>query len=148
MKKLLTLFTGLLVISACNTQNPQEKGMTAGNHEELIKRYYEHFNKHEWTKMAQMYSDTSEFKDPSLGKDIVKQTRQQIADKYAELHKVFPDIHDRMIHTYPSGENTIVVEFISTGTASDSSSFELPICTIFTIEKGLITKDYTYYDNF
>lgn len=148
MKKTLILFTALLVLNACNNQHQEIKNDTAANHQELIKRYYEHFNKHEWTKMAEMYSDTSEFKDPSLGKGVVKQTRQQIADKYAELHRLFSNIHDEILQTYPSGDNAIVVEFISTGTAPDSSSFVLPICTIFKIEKGLITKDYTYYDNF
>lgn len=45
-------------------------------------------------------------------------------------------------------EKHITVESISTGTAADGSKFELPICTIFTIENGKITKDFTYYDNF
>ncbi|WP_262892331.1 hypothetical protein ACN9ML_07985 [Dyadobacter endophyticus] len=42
----------------------------------------------------------------------------------------------------------MIVEFISTGTAPDKSKFTLPICTIFTIENGNITQDFTYYDNF
>ena len=78
----------------------------------------------------------------------MKQTRQQIIDKYSELNKVFPDLHDEVIQTYPSGDKHIIVEFISTGTAPDNSKFELPICTIMTIENGIITKDFTYYDNF
>ncbi|WP_198412578.1 nuclear transport factor 2 family protein [Kaistella antarctica] len=52
-----------------------------------------------------------------------------------------------MIQIYPSGNQHIIVEFISRGTAPDNTKFELPICTIFTIENGLITKDFTYYDN-
>ena len=92
--------------------------------------------------------ETSDFKDPSLGQGIIKQTRQQIIDKYSELNKVFPDLHDQVIQTYPSGDKHIIVEFVSSGTAPDSSKFELPICVIFTIENGLITKDYTYFDNF
>ena len=95
-----------------------------------------------------MYAETSEFKDPSLGQGIVKQTRQQIVDKYTELNKVFPNLHDKVIQTYPSGDKHIIVEFVSTGTASDNSKFELSICTILTIENGIITKDFTYYDNF
>ena len=98
--------------------------------------------------MANMYAETSDFKDPSLGKEIVKQTRQQIVDKYSELNKVFPDLHDRVIQTYPSGEQHIIVELVSSGTAPDHSKFELPICVIFTIENGLITKDFSYFDNF
>jgi ketosteroid isomerase-like protein len=98
--------------------------------------------------MANMYTETADFKDPTLGPGIVKQTRQQIIDKYSGLNEVFPDIHDQIIQVYPSGDKHIIVEFVSTGTAPDNSKFELPICTIFTIENGLIIKDFTYFDNF
>lgn len=98
--------------------------------------------------MANMYAKTSDFKDSSLGQGIVKQTRQQIVDKYSELNKVFPDLHDQVIQTYPSGDQHIIVELVSSGTAPDHSKFELPICVIFTIEDGFITKDFSYFDNF
>ena len=146
MKKLLPILISTLSIIACN--DTKEKPVATSNHEKLLKQYFDHFNKHEWTAMANMYGDTSEFKDPSLGQGIVRQTRQQIITKYAELNKVFPDLHDQIIQTYPSGENHVIVEFVSSGTAPDNSKFELPICTIFTIENGLITKDFTYFDNF
>lgn len=131
---------------SCNNQN--QKNITHENKEKLVKQYFEHFNNHEWTKIANMYAETSEFKDPSLGQGIVKQTRQQIIDKYSELNKVFPDLHDKVIQTYPSGDKHIIVEFVSSGTAPDNSKFELPICTILTVENGIITKDFTYFDNF
>ena len=98
--------------------------------------------------MASLYSEIADFKDPTLGKGIVKQTRQQIIDKYSALNKVFPDLHDEVIKTYVSGENHIIIEFVSTGTAPDNTKFELPICAILTIENGLITKDFSYFDNF
>jgi len=122
--------------------------MESSEQEQVVKQYFDHFNHHDWTKMANMYTETADFKDPSLGLAIVKQTRAQVIKKYSELHQTFPDLHDQVIKTYPSGENNIIVEFVSTGTAPDNSKFELPICTIFTIENGLITKDFTYYDNF
>ena len=122
--------------------------MEISDNEKLVKLYFEHFNNHEWTKMANMYAEISEFKDPSLGQGIVKQTRQQIIDKYSELNKVFPDLHDQVIQTYPSGNKHIIVEFVSSGTGPDKVKFELAICTILTIEKGVITKDFTYFDNF
>ena len=131
----------------CNNQTT-EKIMATSTNEKLVKQYFEHFNNHEWTKMANMYAETTDFKDPSLGQGIVKQTRQQIVDKYSELNKVFPDLHDQVIQTYPSGDQHIIVELVSTGTAPDHSKFELPICVIFTIENGLITKDFSYFDNF
>lgn len=145
-QNLIGLFIITFALISCKLQpggNP-----TATDNEKLIRQYYDHFNRHDWTAMAALYTDTTDFKDPSLGTGIVKQTRRQIIDKYAELQTTFPDIHDRIVQTYPSGTNQVIVEFISTGTAPDSTKFELPICTIFTIENGLISKDYTYYDNF
>ena len=150
MKKLLlNLFLLSTIISCTKKEETSEKQTASLNpNEALIKKYYEHFNAHEWTKMAEMYADTADFKDPSLGTEIVKQTHQQTSTKYAELNKVFPNLHDEVMATYPSGDKHITVEFISTGTAADGLKFVLPICTIFTIENGKITKDFTYYDNF
>ncbi|MGY0038265.1 nuclear transport factor 2 family protein [Pedobacter sp. NJ-S-72] len=122
--------------------------MEQSKNEKLIRNYFEHFNNHDWTKMANMYTEVAEFKDPSLGQQIVKKEREQTIKKYRELNQTFPDLKDKILNIYPSGEKNIIVEFISTGTAPDNSKFELPICTIFTIEDGLITKDFTYYDNF
>jgi ketosteroid isomerase-like protein len=115
---------------------------------ELIQQYHSLFNNHEWNKLALMYTEKAEFKDPSLGQGVVTQTRKQFVTKYSELNQVFPDIKDEIVQIYPSGEKNIIVEFVSSGTAPDGSKFELPICTIFTLENGLITKDFTYYDNF
>lgn len=146
MKYLITLFIATFALFSCHNSN-QKNEATADN-EKLIKQYFEHFNNHEWTKMANMYAENAEFKDPTLGQGIVKQTKQQIIEKYTALNQIFPDVKDNVIQTYPSGENNIIVEFVSSGTAPDNSKFELPICTIFTIENGLITKDFTYFDNF
>lgn len=137
-----------LLLSSCNNKPKSENIMTTTENENLIKKYFEHFNNHDWINMANMYTEKVDFKDPSLGQGIVQQTKQQIINKYAELNKLFPDLHDEVIQIYPSGDKYIVVEFISRGTAPDQSKFELAICTIFTIENGLITKDFTYYDNF
>src|SRR5690606_39039971 len=132
----------IIIFASCNNHKQQNMN------EKIVKQYFEHFNNHEWTEMANMYAETSEFKDPSLGQGIVKQTRQQIIAKYSQLNEFFPDLYDQVIQTYPSGDNHIIVEFISGGTAPDGSKFELPICTIFTIENGIITKDFSYFDNF
>lgn len=147
MRKIILLFIASFSAISCNNQN-QSKMINISNNEKLIKQYFELFNQHDWKKMSEMYTETADFKDPSLGKGIVKQSRKQTEEKYAELHKIFPDLHDEVIQIYPSGENHIIVEFVSTGTAPDNSKFELPICTIFTIDNGLITKDFTYFDNF
>lgn len=145
MRKYYSMVIGLLLIS-CN-QSKSIK-MELSNNEQVIHQYFDLFNKHDWKKMADLYVDNAEFKDPTLGVGVVKQTKQQIIDKYSELNMLFPDLKDKIIQMYPSGDNHIIVEFVSTGTAVDNSKFEMQICTIFTIENGLITKDFTYFDNF
>lgn len=147
MRKLTIIAIAVFMFISCNNQN-QPKTVDTTQNEKVVKEYFDHFNNHDWKKMSEMYIETADFKDPSFGKGIVKQTRKQTEDKYAELNKIFPDLHDKIIQIYPSGEKNIIVEFVSTGTAPDNSKLELPICTVFTIENGLITKDYTYFDNF
>jgi hypothetical protein len=144
MKKIFPFFMLAFSLIACSEQ----KNMSTSEAEKLVNQYFEHFNKHDFVKMANMYAETTDFKDPSLGQGIVKQTRQQTIKKYTELVNIFPDLHDQIIQTYSSGKNHIIVEFISSGIGPDKKKFELAICTIFTIENGLITKDYTYFDNF
>jgi ketosteroid isomerase-like protein len=137
-------------LSACSEEKKQGTPPPTVNNDSantaVALKMFAHFNSHNWQAMANMYSDTALFKDPSLGTGIVKQTRQQTVEKYAELNKMFADIKDSVVQVYPSGEKYITVEFISKGTAPDGTVFELPICTVLTIEKGLITKDFTYYD--
>ena len=146
IKHLITILSVAFALASCNNQNQTNMGAT--ENEKLVRQYFDHFNNHDWTKMANMYTEIADFKDPSLGKGVIKQTREQIVKKYEELSQTFPDVKDEVVRIYPSGDKHIVVEFISSGTAPDNSAFELAICTIFTIENGLITKDFTYYDNF
>lgn len=65
MKKIaLILFTTLTIVSCSNSN---KKNMTTTENEKIVKQYFEHFNNHDWTKMASMYTETAEFKDPTLG---------------------------------------------------------------------------------
>lgn len=143
VKSIFIFFSISFLITSCNRSCERNK-----ENEQLVKQYFELFNAHEWQKLSDLYADNAEFKDPSLGNGIVKQSKNDFVKKYTELNQIFPDLKDQVINIYPSGEKHIIVEFVSTGTAPDLSKFELPICTIFTIENGKITKDFTYYDNF
>lgn len=144
MKKLLLLFIAFAVIS-CADKKENSPNQSAENIK-IVEKMFTAFNEHKWDEMAALYSDTAEFKDPSLGTSAVLQSRQNISEKYAGLQAMFPNVHDEILNIYPSGDKHVIVEFISTGTGEDSVNFSLPICTIFTIENGLITKDYTYYN--
>lgn len=145
MRTIFIILILSLTISCTEKINSSEH---TEKNQKIVEQYFEHFNNHEWQEMAKMYIETAEFKDPTLGEGIVKMTRAEIIAKYSELNGIFTDIHDKIIQTYPSGKKNIIVEFVSSGTAPDNSKFELPICAIFTIENGKITKDFSYFDNF
>jgi ketosteroid isomerase-like protein len=144
MKKVIITLFSYSCILACNTAN--KNSIVTNN--AFIQKYFETFNKHDWAALANFYADTAQFKDPTLGKGIITQTKQQTIKKYTELNAISPNLHDKIVTTYITNDSTIVVEFISTGTALDSTNFELPICSILTLRNGLIVKDFTYFDNF
>lgn len=147
MKAIKILISGIIFCSmliSCSNSNDKIQA----ENEKLIDTYFKLFNEHKWKELSELYVENAEFKDPSFGNGIVKQSKAEFVKKYTELNHVFPDLKDKVIQVYPSGDKNIIVEFVSTGTAPDQSKFELPISTIFTIENGKITRDFTYYDNF
>jgi hypothetical protein len=81
--------------------------------EMTVKQYFEHFNNHEWQKMADMYVDEAEFKDPSVGIESFTMTKSEIVAKYSELGEIFPDLKNNVIETYLSGDKNIIVEFVT-----------------------------------
>ena len=145
-------FTVLIAgLSSCQPQpNPSGASITVTNNDsaqiQLINLMYRHFNEHDWQKMANLYADTATMKDPSFGIDAVRMSRADIVNKYNELQKMIPDVTDSVAAMYVSGR-FVTVEFISKGTGPDGKAFRLPICTVFEIVDGKITKDHTYYDN-
>jgi len=147
MRAIKILVAGIILFSILMSCEKSNDKIQAEN-EMLIRNYFELFNKHQWKALSEMYVENAEFKDPSFGNGIVKQSKTEFVKKYTELNQIFPDLKDKVLQVYPSGDKNIIVEFVSMGTAPDHSKFELPISTIFTIKNGKITKDFTYYDNF
>ena len=119
----------------------------SANNEKIARELFVHFNNHDWQKMANFYIENAEFKEPASGMVVHQKSKEMIIKEYSELQNQFPDVQDSVVAVYPSGDKNVIVEFVSKGTLPDQSKFELPICTIFTIENGKITKDYTYFDN-
>lgn len=119
---------------------------SGGENVEKAQAMFDAFNRHDWNAMASFYSEPASFLDPSFGTGYVNKNREETATKYAEMEKIFPDLQDELVGIYPSGDK-VTVEFVSTGTAPDSTKFKLPIITVLTFKDGLIIKDATYYDN-
>ncbi len=136
-----------VLLPACGQNESVGTGGRTEKNIRIAGQVFEAFNRHDWTGMAELYTDTAEFKDPSFGEVIVRQTRQQIAEKYRKYEAMSPDIRDSVVEVYAAGDRHVIVEFVSSGTGPDGARWSMSICTIFTIEEGQITKDYTYYDN-
>lgn len=146
MKYVALLLLSWLFFSCNESSNTSLKSKV--DPKAVIQQLYETFNAHQWKEMASLYADTAQFKDPSFGPYPITQTHAEIMEKYKGLEEAIPDVKDSVLAMYLSGEHSIIVEFISTGTMNDSSKLYLPICTIFTLNnEGKITHDFTYYDN-
>lgn len=148
MRNLLFLSLAFFVFSC--KQNEEKviiSESNSANNEKVAKELFVHFNNHDWQKMADLYIENAEFKEPASGMVAQKKSKAQIVKEYTALQQQFGDVKDSVIAVYPSGDKNVIVEFVASGTLPDKSRFQLPICTIFTIENGKITKDYTYFDN-
>ena len=139
MKPTLTIIAASLLMIGCVTSGQQDKNVAAA------KKLFDDFNKHNWNEMASAYAEPASFLDPSFGHEYVSKTRSETAAKYADMEKLFPDIHDEVVGIYPSGD-VVTVEFVSTGKMSNGISFSLPIISVLTFKDGLIIKDATYYN--
>lgn len=137
MKYTLTLIAGSLLMIGCVTSAPPDKNVATA------KKLFDDFNKHDWNAMVSVYAESATFLDPSYGKEYVSKTRSETALKYADMQKLFPDIHDEVVGIYPSGD-VVTVEFVSTGKMDNGISFKLPIISVLTFKDGLIIKDATY----
>lgn len=74
MKRSFPLLILIYTLIACNeSPTPKVSGKTGP--EKIVEQYFDHFNKHDFVKMAAMYADTADFKDPTPGPGIVKQSR-------------------------------------------------------------------------
>ena len=142
MKKLIVCIVLLFLSTTFYARNePLEV-----KNEAIVRAMFEAFNQHEWQKMASFYDEQARFLDPSYGPGYVTRSRQQTVEHYRELEKIFPDIKDELTGVIASG-NKVVVQFLSRGTAPDGTTWQLPICTVFTLKAGKIVIDATYYDN-
>ncbi len=132
-----------VIVTACANNSPQ---VQEAENVKLVRSMFDAFNKHDWHSMAAYYSDSALFLDPAFGTTYVKQNHEQMEKKYQEMEDYFPNIHDSIAGIYPSGAN-VMVEFVSTGAAPDSTSFRLPISSVLTIQNKQIVREATYYNN-
>jgi len=138
----ITILVSVLwdALAACNTSHD-----AAIENEKIVRSMFDAFNRHDWKAMTEFYGDTASFLDPSFGTFDVKKSRIETATKYAEMQKMFPDLHDEVVTLFSQGDK-VALEFISTSMRGDQK-FTLPICTIFTIQNRKIVRDATYYNN-
>ena len=82
----------ILMLMACSPSGPEQS--SAAKNEKIVRELFDHFNKHDWKAMAELYTDPAEFKDPAFGPGVVTQSHQQTIAKYSEMQQMFPDIRD------------------------------------------------------
>lgn len=110
---------------------------------QTVKELFSAFNEHDWDRMVSFYAPDAILEDPSYEKPVVG--TQGMKEKYNRLQQLFPDIRDEIQNIYVS-RNHVIVEFVSTGTAQDGTSFTTNICSVISLKNGKIVRDATYYD--
>jgi ketosteroid isomerase-like protein len=133
MKKSICL--GVVLLSACATPATNSD---ADETRKIAIAVFEAFNAHDWEKMESLYADSVRLQDPAYPGGKTGKTGM------TEFYRSVVDIRDDVKHITVQ-HNVAVVEFVSTGTFN-GQKFSLPICSVLTIENGLVAEDRTYYD--
>ncbi len=142
--KLISFSAVFMIIVSCG----HEKSSGGQDNIQLAKNSFAAFNRHDWKSHAAFFSDTCRYLDPSYGHLYKTVSRHDKALKYKALELISPDIHDSLTSVFAAG-NKVVIQFISSGTAKtgkESYRWRVPICCIFTFDKGLVIMNETYYD--
>ena len=121
MRNLLFLSLVFFVFSC--KQNEEKVIISENNfaqNEKIARELFIHFNNHDWRKMANLYSEKAEFKEPASGMVAHQKSKDMIIKEYSELQNQFPDVQDSVVAVYPSGDKNVIVEFVSKGIATGS----------------------------
>ena len=113
------------------------------DNETVVKAIFSAFNRHDWKSMLANYDSRAVFIDPSFEAPVNDQSK--ILAHHQEMVNYFPDIHDEIKSIFAC-RDIVVVEFVAWGKGTDGRSFQLPICTVFTLRNGKVIRDATYYD--
>ena len=121
MKNKLFIIVLIITLISCNNKNKNAMlNQSETINEKIVKQYFVHFNNHEWQKMAELYADTVEMKDPTMGIQVVNFNQSDIINKYSELHQMIPDVKDSIVK-YPSHEVPSIVFFPNSGAIAHRS---------------------------
>lgn len=148
MKK-ISFFALIAIFSSCQQkiEVPKEKDNAAAN-VTIVRQMFDAFNAHDWAKMANFYTNPYKALDPAFGLKHVEKTHEDMLKHYGSLQEWSPNVKDSLILVEPIGKNKVLVQFVSKGNmAENNMAWELPICSILTVENGKVATDETYYDS-
>ena len=105
MKKIV-IFLAMASLFSC--KQSEEKMIstkeTSSENEKIAKELFVHFNNHDWQKMANLYTENPEFKEPTSEMKPRLKSRAQIVKEYSELQSMFPDVQDSVVAVYTLGK--------------------------------------------
>lgn len=143
LKRLLsTLLVGFGCLSCTSSESPAQASNVL-----LVKEANVLFNQHDWKELGKLFADSMCIKEPDNGTQIIKKSKQQQLNKLQTMHQTFPNLSRHITQLYASGNHHVIVEAITEGLAADSSQLSQSTCTIFTVENGKISREYTYHLN-
>jgi steroid delta-isomerase-like uncharacterized protein len=119
---------------------------------DIVKKYYEAFNRQDWEGMLALVHPDIRHEpnqgEPRLGKDKFREFMSQMDVSYAE------QLTKMVFMTQPDG-NQVAVEFVVQGTykqaeeglpAAHGQRYELPAAAFLDVTDGLISRVTTYYN--
>jgi len=126
------------------------------NNLRLVKARFDAVNAHDWKRFQGLYSDSTVWHDPGLGKPIKGSTA--VRKRLEAFAKGFPDFRWHLDRVFGQGE-WMCAEFTFTGTHGGplpfadaksilvtKKSIRISACGVYRIKEGKIVESHVYFD--
>lgn len=109
--------------TSLETNKPQRDTLVAKQEKNIavVKKFFEYEDNHQWNEMAKIWS--------SMPPDYEQSARESL----------IRDIRTDIVQIYPSGDRYVIVKLIKHLKFRNNSNWDPRICSIITIENGIIT---------
>ncbi|GAA4451786.1 hypothetical protein GCM10023189_14160 [Nibrella saemangeumensis] len=119
------------LLTACTPAGPADLETVQQQNIRVVRQLQAGLNQHDWAGVSQLYAERVRYKGPHTRYQEVEQTPGEVVAAYRGYHLEITQL-------YAAYEHHVVVE----GRLSQGSP--RPVCMIYTIENGRITRQYTY----
>ncbi len=133
-----------IVVFSCATDNHEEEDDSVLQLQEIGEEYIQHFNTHNWEKLALLFAPSVDVAMFPAGDNRVTVTNVDLVSMLQDLERAYPDFRYDVVARHPSA-NTLIFELYAHGVSPTGDTLSESTCKVLEFDdKMLIKREYNY----